>query len=225
MQNNFAIIIAAYFIGAFPHLLILARLHRIDTSGDLHIGLWQKAGPGWGLLATSIDVFKGIGSAALAGWLGFDIGIVVLCGLMATCGQMWPVFKSFNGEKGNTTGFGAALAIAACPTLLALIPVLLALLSKLIKTLRLKDVPQRQRFKTGAGSSAALPVGVAVALLLLPLFAWLLDEPGAVIYGFAALFGLIMLRRLTANLFRDLKTGIKLRQIIWQRLLLDRELD
>ena len=195
IASDIAVITAAYFIGAFPHLLLLARLHRIEPVGDLHIGLWKKAGPGWGLLATGVDVLKGIGTVLLVRSLDFDTGVVVLASLSVTCGQMWPVFKRFDGEKGNTTGFGAALAVAPVPTLLALIPVFLAIFSKLLKALRLKNVPRDQRFKTGAGQSAALPLGVALAFLVLPLLAAVFGEPGAVVRSFLALFALIMLRR------------------------------
>jgi len=225
MASDIAIIAAAYLIGAFPQLPLLARLHRIEPVGDLHMALWQKAGPGWGLAASGIDVVKGIGTVLLARSLGFDTGIVVLSGLSATCGQMWPVFKGFDGEKGNTTGFGAALAIAPGPTLLALIPVLLAILSKALKALRLKNVPRDQRFKTGAGQSAALPIGVAVAFLTLPLLAILFNEADAVVLGFLALFVLVMARRLTAGLSRDLATGAPGREIFWRRLILDRPVE
>ncbi len=193
-------VVGAYFIGAFPQLLLLAKLHRIEPVGDLHHALWQKAGPGWGLLASGIDVLKGLGTVWLARTLDFDIGIIVLAALAATCGQMWPVFKNFDGEKGNTTGFGASLALAVVPALLSLIPVLLAILNKAIKALRLKNVPKDERFKKGAGQSNALPV--AIAFLIMPMLAAAFDEPRAVVLGFAALFVLVMVRRLTAGCLR-----------------------
>ena len=215
-------VIGSYFIGAFPQLLLLARLHRIEPVGDLHHALWQKAGPGWGLFASAIDVLKGIGTVWLARVLGFDVGVVVLAALAATCGQMWPVFKHFDGEKGNTTGFGAAAAIAVWPVLLCLVPVFLAILSKGVKALRLKNVPGGQRFKTGAGQSAALPIGVAAAFLVLPLLSSLFHEPMGVVLGFAALFVLVMIRRLTADLSKDLATTASRSKIFWSRFLLDR---
>ncbi len=184
--------------------------------------MWQQAGPGWGLLASGIDVAKGIGTVLLVRSLDFDIGVIVLAGLAATCGQIWPVFKGFDGEKGNTTGFGAALAIAPLPTLLALVPVLLAIFSKGVKALRLKNVPPGQRFKTGAGHSAALPIGVLIAFAVLPLLSMLFDEPAAVVLGFVALFILVIVRRLTAGLSPDLKSGASRRTIFWSRFLLDR---
>ena len=212
----------AYLIGAFPQLLLMAKFHHIEPVGDLHHAIWKKAGPAWGLSASAIDVFKGIGAAWLVRSLDFDVSVVVLAALAATCGQMWPVFKKFDGEKGNTTGFGAAAAVAFWPAMICLVPVILAIGSKVVKTLQLKNVPNEQRFRTGAGQSNALPLGVAAAFLVLPFAAALYNEPAAVVMGFAALFALVMVRRLTAGLSEDLATGASLDSIFWSRLLLDR---
>ena len=215
-------VIAAYFIGAFPQLLLLASLFHVEPVGDLHHAIWQKAGPGWGLFASAVDVFKGIGIVWLAHSLNFDISIVVLAALAATCGQMWPVFKHFDGEKGNTTGFGAAATLAFWPALICLVPVFLAIISKVVKVFQLKNVPKDQRFRTGAGQSNALPLGVAASFLLLPIVADLFDESSAVVWGFAVLFILVMVRRLTAGLSSDLTSDAPRGKIFWSRLLLDR---
>ncbi|XIG14480.1 glycerol-3-phosphate acyltransferase [Dehalogenimonas etheniformans] len=209
-------------MGAFPQLLLMAKYHHIEPIGDLHHAIWKKAGPVWGLSASAIDVLKGIGTVWLARSLDFDISVVTLSALAATCGQMWPVFKKFDGEKGNTTGFGAAATLAFWPAIICLIPVFLAIISKVIKAAGLKSVPKEQRFRTGAGQSNALPLGVGAAFLVLPLAAYLLDEPMAVVAGFAALFVLVMVRRLTAGLSADLATDSPRDRIFWSRLLLDR---
>jgi hypothetical protein len=86
-------------------------------------------------------------------------------------------------------------------------------------------VPKAQRFKTGAGQSAALPVGVALGFIILPVTAWLFDEPRPVVWGFAGLALLIFFRRLTAGLTEDLKTGASRREILRRRLLLDRAVE
>lgn len=220
--SNIGIIVGAYFIGAFPQLLLLARLHHVEPVGDLHHAIWKKAGAGWGLFASGVDVFKGIGAVWLARSLNFDVSIVVLAALAATCGQMWPVFKKFDGEKGNTTGFGAAATLAFWPALICLVPVILSIISKVVKALQMKNVPKEQRFRTGAGQSNALPLGVAAAFVMLPVVAVLFDEPQAVVWGFVALLVLIIVRRLTAGLSQDLATDSPRARIFWSRLLLDR---
>ena len=222
MLITIAAIIISYFIGAFPHLYLLCRLLRISTAGDRHINLWQGAGPVWGLVAIFIDVLKGAIAIWLAGVFGLDLAIVVSCGLVAVAGQMWPVFSRFNGEKGNTTGLGIALALAYQPTLIALVPVLFGLISKLVRLLKIKGQPVSQRFKSGAEQSNTLPLGVALTLLLLPLFSYFLGEPREVVLGFVGLLILIMLRRITSGLTKDLRAKRELKSVICNRILYDR---
>ncbi|MBN1369708.1 MAG: glycerol-3-phosphate acyltransferase [Dehalococcoidaceae bacterium] len=222
MLTNLAAIIAAYFIGALPHLYVLCKLRRISTTGDLHINLWQGAGPFWGLAAVLFDVLKGAAAVWMGHLLGLDLAIIVACGLAAVAGQMWPVFARFDGEKGNTTGLGMALALAWPATLAALVPALFGLVSKLVRLLKIKNQPLRKRFKSGAGQSDALPVGVALTLLILPVAAWLMGEPVEVVYGFVALLVIIMLRRLTQGLSKDIKERRDLKRALFNRLLYDR---
>lgn len=222
MLTNLIAIIASYFIGALPHLYVLCKLRRITTTGDLHINLWQGAGPLWGLAAILIDVLKGAAAILLGRLLGLDLAIITACGLAAVAGQMWPVFARFDGEKGNTTGLGMALALAFTATLVALVPALLGLLSKLVRLLKIKNQPLGRRFKSGAGPSDALPVGVALTLLILPVAAYLLGEPAEVVFGFVVLLVIIMLRRLTQGLSEDIKNRRDLKSVVLNRLLYDR---
>lgn len=220
--TSFAIVVVSYLIGAFPHLLLLCKLRRIETAGDLHINLWRNSGPFWGLGSIIIDILKGTASVWLSRSLGFDPAVVVICGLAAVAGQMWPVFNKFNGEKGNTTGLGMALALAIQPTLIVLVPVVFGLLSKLVKAFRLKGLPLKTRFKSGAGQSNVLPISVALALLILPTAAFLYREQTDVVIGFMALLAMIMTRRLTAGLTEDLKNRCNLKAVLWNRLIYDR---
>jgi glycerol-3-phosphate acyltransferase PlsY len=217
-----AIIIVSYLIGAFPHLYILCKLHRISTTGDLHINLWQGAGAFWGFGSVLIDILKGALPIWLGKALGLDLSIVVAGGLSAVAGQMWPVFLKFDGEKGNSTGLGVALALAYPATLVALIPVGYGLTSKLVRLLRIKGESLRSRFRSGAGQSDALPIGVALAFLILPIAGHWLGAPAEVVLGFIILFLIIMLRRLTQGLTEDIRNKGDLKIILFNRLLYDR---
>jgi acyl phosphate:glycerol-3-phosphate acyltransferase len=224
MLIHITAVIASYFIGAFPHLYFLCKLRKIETTGDRHINLWQKAGPLWGLVAIAGDVFKGIIVICLGKAMGLDLSTIVICGLVAVSGQMWPVFSKFDGEKGNTTGLGMALALTLPATMAALVPVLFGLISKLVRLLRIKDQPLSNRFKSGAGKSNALPVGVALGLLILPVASYLLGEPTELVFGFVGLFVIVMIRRLTQGLAWDIKNRHKanLYRVIYNRFLYDR---
>ena len=224
MLTNIAMIIISYFIGAFPHLYLLCKSHKLSTSGDLHMNLWQGAGPFWGLTGVMIDVFKGIATILICYAIGLDLWATVACGLAAVAGQMWPVLSRFDGEKGNTVGLGMAVTLAYLTTFIALVPALVGLISKLVKLLRLKGQTTRTRFTKGAGTSNTLPIGVAVAFFILPFAAWFLGEPIEIVVGFIILFAIIMIRRLTQGLTEDIKAKRKLGKVLLNRLLLDRSI-
>jgi acyl phosphate:glycerol-3-phosphate acyltransferase len=222
MLENVILIVISYFIGAFPQLYLLCKLHKLNTKGDLHMNLWKGAGPFWGLFGISIDVLKG----ALAIWIskafGLDLSVIVACGLAAVAGQMWPVFSKFDGEKGNTTGIGMSIALAYQPMLIALIPVLFGLTSKLVRLLNIKGQSVGSKFRTGAGQSNAMPIGIFIGFLILPFASFLLDKPTEIVIGFSVLFALIIIRRLTAGLNEDLKNKRSLRTVLFNRFIYDR---
>ncbi|MDD4874686.1 MAG: glycerol-3-phosphate acyltransferase [Dehalococcoidales bacterium] len=222
MLLNIIFIIISYFIGAFPQLYLLCKLHKLNTTGDLHMNLWQGAGPAWGLFGISIDVLKGALAIWIAKALGLDLSIIVACGLAAVAGQMWPVFSKFDGEKGNTTGLGMSLALAYQSLLIALIPVLFGLISKLVKLLNIKGQSMGKSFRTGAGQSNALPIGVIIGFLILPIASFLLGKPIEIVIGFTVLLVLIIIRRLTAGLNEDLKNKLSLRTVLFNRIIYDR---
>lgn len=224
MLTEIALIIVFYFFGAFPHLYLLCKLHKLDTSGDLHMNLWQGAGPFWGITGVLFDVFKGIATILICYAIGLDLWVTVACGLATVTGQMWPVFSGFDGEKGNTVGLGMSITLAYLPTLIALIPALIGLISKLVKLLRLKGQSTRTRFTKGAGTSDALPIGVALAFFILPIAAYFLGKPIEIVVGFIILFVIIMIRRLTQGLTEDIKAKRKMGEVLLNRLLLDRSI-
>jgi glycerol-3-phosphate acyltransferase PlsY len=219
---SYAIVTVSYFIGALPHLLLLCKLRHVETTGDLHINLWQKAGPLWGLGSIIIDILKGTVPVWLSKILGFDLTVVVACGLAAVAGQMWPVFHKFNGEKGNSTGLGMALALGIQPLLIALVPVVLGLLSKLVRALGVKGQPLESRLKSGSGQSNALPISVILGFLVLPIAAFWHGESTEIVVGFIVLLAMVIIRRLTAGLTEDLKTSNKIAKVLWNRLIYDR---
>jgi len=205
-----------------PHLYYLCKLHKVNTTGDLHINLLQGAGPLWGLASVLIDILKGAIPIWLGKALGLDLSIIVTCGLAAVAGQMWPIFLKFDGEKGNTTGLGMALALAYQPTLIALVPALFGIISKLVKSLNIKGKSLVNRLRSRAGRSDALPIGVALGFLALPIASYWLGEPKKVVLGFIILLVIVMLRRLTQGLTEDLKYKRDLKIVLYNRLLYDR---
>jgi glycerol-3-phosphate acyltransferase PlsY len=99
MFINILMIIVSYFIGAFPQLYLFCKFNKLSTTGDLHMNLWQGAGPFWGITGVLIDVFKGIGTILICYAIGLDLWVTVACGLAAVSGQMWRFFPGSTVKK------------------------------------------------------------------------------------------------------------------------------
>jgi glycerol-3-phosphate acyltransferase PlsY len=154
--------------------------------------------------------------------LGFDIAIIAVAGLATVCGQMWPVFTGFDGEKGNSIAIAMTIALIPVPALVALIPVIIAVIIRTATRLVARSKSASAVAIIGGPYSRALPLGMLVCFLILPFSAWGFGETPVVVLCCIALFVLIMLRRLTAGLSRDIKSDSSFLRIATRRLLYDR---
>jgi glycerol-3-phosphate acyltransferase PlsY len=215
-------IVAAYLLGSVPHLPLLAKLRHVELDGDFHQELWHKAGKLTGSLGVVGEFIKGIMPVLVAKAIHFNLLIVAMAGLAAVCGQMWSVFSDFDGEKGNSIGLAMAMALAPLTVLMSLIPVIIALFVRTVPRLIAKARSGGGKPLIGGAYSKSLPVGMLVCFLILPFIAWYRGEPWETVGCLGALFILIMVRRLTAGLRGDLKTGEDIKAILLRRLLYDR---
>jgi acyl phosphate:glycerol-3-phosphate acyltransferase len=213
-------VICAYLIGTLPHLQVLARLRRIKLEGDYHSSLTQKAGLVMGIIGILGEFIKGALPIFAGRLLDFETDVIAIAGLAAVCGQMWPVFQAFNGEKGNTISLSMSASLAYQPLLIALVPIALGALFRTINRLTAKSPKTGSVF--GGSYSYSLPVGIFIGFLVLPFACWCLNQPVSITFCFIALFILLMIRRLTAGLSQDMKKSSNLRLILINRLLLDR---
>ena len=135
MGTAIALIIGSYLLGSVPHLSLLARLRHVDLNGDFHQSLWYRGG--WGIAIVGIlgEFGKGVIPILVGKWLDFDLLIVALAGLATVCGQMWPIFSRFDGEKGNSVALPMAIALTPKPALIALVPVIISLIIRTIPRL------------------------------------------------------------------------------------------
>jgi len=106
---------------------------------------------------------------------------------------------------------------------LAAIPVATGAFMRLLPKLRRASSPEADRFKF-SGVSDSMPLGMLAGFTVLPLAAWLIGENMDKVWTLVALTGLIIFRRLTADLATEMKTGLKssLASVLWNRLLYDR---
>jgi glycerol-3-phosphate acyltransferase PlsY len=120
---------------------------------------------------------------------------------------MWPVFHQFDGGRANATTWGFQLAADFVAFFIGWIPVIVA------AVLRITVRPRPRRL---------LPIANLLSYAVFPAVIW--EQEGVtptVLAGIAALI-LIVVRRMTAGIGKDLATGAPAARIILNRVLFDR---
>ena len=118
---NILLPIASYLIGAIPFGLMIGKLVGIDVraSGSGNIGatnVTRLAGKKLGVFTLLLDCLKGflpiyLASRILPEGTGPEI-VVLLCGILAVLGHMFPIYLGFKGGKGVATGLGVFLFLS-----------------------------------------------------------------------------------------------------------------
>jgi glycerol-3-phosphate acyltransferase PlsY len=233
---DIALVIGAYLLGSLPYMILLARARGVDLSkeDDLHMALWHKVGRLEGLSGVIVDILKGVIPIVIGFVFDFRLAVTAAAGVAALAGQMWPVFRKFNGERGNTTGIGIVIALTMYLTatysplayivfIIFAIPILIGIGFKTIPRMIQSNQTLSERFMFGGPVSNSMPLGMAVGFALAPLSSWLLRQPPEMTWALLAAFVAIMIRRLTVGLSKDLKEPkTSIRSILINRLLYDR---
>lgn len=112
------LVVVAYAIGSIPcGLWISKSMSGIDPrhSGSGNMGatnVLRVVGKKEALLTLAADIVKGILPVGLAQFLGMEKQGILLVGLSAILGHLFPVFLGFKGGKGVAVSLGVFLGIA-----------------------------------------------------------------------------------------------------------------
>ncbi|MCX8127021.1 MAG: glycerol-3-phosphate acyltransferase [Dehalococcoidia bacterium] len=222
-------IIGCYLLGSIPFLLYIARWHRVDIKEgeDLHIAVWTRVGRLYALYGILFDIFvKGSLPVIVGYFAGLPMAVVLTGAVVSATGQMWPVFRRFKGEKGNTVSLGIVLVATIIYhqwwMYLISIPVAIGSGIKVLPRMLAPGQSLSERFRLGGPQSRSLPLGILTGFIMMPLIALAFGYPGelAIIYG--ALVIMIVIRRLTdEGLKEDMKKG-PAAKVLWNRFLYDR---
>ena len=216
MLAEIVLLLGSYLFGSLPFAVALSRNRGLKPSEeeDLHIALWNKVGKKQASLAGFIDFLKGILPVLVAYGLNMSPAVITFCGVAAVAGQMWPPIRRSHGERGNTTGGGAAITLilvfTAYPMLFALIPpIIVAILALFVES----------------GESRAMPIGNLIAFAMLPTISWFIGQPHGLTLGLLTLLIILIVRRLTAGLKADLGKGYSTTKILLDRFIFDQLLE
>lgn len=131
MLTTYGCIVASYLLGAIPFGLIVARMFDIAdirTLGSGNIGatnVWRVAGRRAAIWVYLLDMGKGVGAVLLAETvlqpaIQRDL-FLVLCALAAVIGHVFPVYLTFRGGKGVSTGLGVMIVLLPLAAAVALV--------------------------------------------------------------------------------------------------------
>jgi glycerol-3-phosphate acyltransferase PlsY len=155
-------IIAAYLVGSFPTGYVVTRLaigKDIRQLGSGNVGannVFGQVGPAAGITVGVVDVSKGAAAVAIAHIVMdiplFEPGLyVVLAGLAAVLGHIWPIYLRFVGGNGLAVTIG---------TLIILMPMELGIFCALLLLLW--------------AITRNLILSVYISMVSVPISAWLL---------------------------------------------------
>jgi glycerol-3-phosphate acyltransferase PlsY len=122
------VLVAAYFVGAVPFGVLLARARGVDLRavGSGNIGatnLGRALGKRWGIFCFLLDACKGVLPMVVMQWIvrpeylsqgGRETVFFwwwLAAGGLAVLGHVFPVYLGFRGGKGVSTSFGVALGL------------------------------------------------------------------------------------------------------------------
>ncbi|MBR0261079.1 MAG: glycerol-3-phosphate 1-O-acyltransferase PlsY [Selenomonadaceae bacterium] len=182
------LIIAAYLIGSIPMGLIFGKLiwkKDLRQYGSRNIGAtnaWRILGRKAGLLIFIFDFLKGQLGVLLGAYFFASPGAMVVGGLFAMLGHMFPIFIGFKGGKGVATGLGVIAALM--PKVTAIVFIVWLVLTLITRYVSVASI---------------------TAAVLTPILAAIFKEP-MIYFLFALVAGLIIVFRHRENIQR-LKAG------------------
>lgn len=117
MTTVVLLVIGSYLLGAVPFSLIIGKLfYKVDIRehGSGNVGstnTFRVLGKKAGIAVLILDILKGFIPVLSATLMTLDVNVhVLLFGLIATLGHVFPVFLKFKGGKAVATSSGAVLA-------------------------------------------------------------------------------------------------------------------
>jgi glycerol-3-phosphate acyltransferase PlsY len=207
-----AAIALAYLLSSVSFPWLVARLYGVDLQrvGSRKLGgsnLVKSVGVVPGVAGGLLDAAKSLAAVLIARALGLPLEVQLACGLAANVGQMWPIFHGFDGGRANATGWGFALASDPVAALIMGAPLAAALvLGALVR-------PRPTRL---------FPLASLLSFFVFPAVIWEQDGITPTVVAGLGLVGLILVRRVTAGLREDLRTGAPLSRVLANRALYDR---
>jgi acyl phosphate:glycerol-3-phosphate acyltransferase len=199
------LITGSYLIGSVPtaYLAVKWRYKKdIRNYGSGAVGasnVIRNFSKPLGILIFIWDLGKGALAVWVAQLLDMQPAFQAGTALAVVIGHNWPVFLNFNAGRGVATSAGAAMVLMPWLSVIVVVGEAVSLLIH---------------------NSA---ICVLIGFGLMPIAAFILQEPLAISLGLSGLFLILVVRRLTAPLSERSK-GVKTGELLLYRFLFDRDI-
>ena len=218
MWSEVGFALGCYLYGSIPFIWWGARKRGVNLREHGSIStsiLWRTSGFRPVIIYGAGDFSKGV-LPILVGYyvMDFSLWVIGLGGMLALIGQMWPVFLGFSGGKGGATGIGLSVTLTPAIAIISFVPFIGAGKWRHFKVHRGEEKEKKDR---------SAPLGMLATFTLLPFIALILGSDPEVVYTYLSLLFLILLRRISAGLKKDLqgRTRQEILAILKNRFLYD----
>ena len=139
---EFLLVIIAYLLGSIPTSVWVSKsmfdsdIREYGSGNAGATNTFRVLGPKWGSFVMLVDVTKGALATSLYILMPYYLtnelartNFMIVLGLVAVVGHIFPIFANFKGGKGVATLLGMALAIQPIVALLCLVVFLITLIS------------------------------------------------------------------------------------------------
>ncbi|MFN8631774.1 MAG: glycerol-3-phosphate acyltransferase [Chloroflexota bacterium] len=106
-----------YVLGSLPLAALVGRMAGLESAAA-PARTWRDAGPGWGLLAVTADLARGVLPVALA-IVTFSWGAGLAAAIGAVAGTVWPAAGRLPGDRSLVLVLGALLVLVPVAGLIA----------------------------------------------------------------------------------------------------------
>jgi glycerol-3-phosphate acyltransferase PlsY len=214
MTITFALLLlGSYLLGSVPAAYLAARWRQgidIRQYGSGNVGaanILKTTSKRLSIVVILFDLGKGMIMVWAAQLVGLGLAQQVAVGLAAIIGHNWPVFLRFSGGRGVLTTLGVAFVLPLTNGPLVPWGVVVGLVATGISLLITHHTP----------------LGVGAGVAALPLVSWIAGEPVSMIWGFLAMFLIMVIRRLTAPK-TPVTASVPSGKLVLNRLLFDRDI-
>lgn len=204
MLVSILIIIGAYLIGSIPTAFVIVKWRYksdIRQYGSGSVGasnVYRNFSKRFGILVFIWDVGKGVLVIWITQLLHIELVFQIVAGLAVVIGHNWPVFLKFNAGRGIASTLGVSFMLMPWLIVIYIVGGVVILI---------------------IGNAALLTL---ICLAAFPVASYLRHEPLFITLGLAALFLIMVIRRLTPPLTERSRLT-NLRELMLNRFLFDRD--